>query len=126
MQNKTVRTWKTSKIRLYWERGEFLVEGGRKIIRDACNSIHGVSAYPMVLEFLEISNSRSCSDFFEFFFFGTGNVLEKIQFSRLVLELFLNSELLTTNFLGRNISGCPLFGSSICDKISFQFCPRLP
>ena len=72
--------------------------------------------WPTVLEFLE---------FLELFwnFFGTGNVLEKSHFFRLVLELFLNSEFLASDFLGYNISGCPLFGSPICEKILFQFCP---
>ena len=36
-------------------------------------------------------------------FFGTGNVLEKIQFFMLVLEMFLKSEILTINILGYNI-----------------------
>ena len=59
-----------------------------------------VTGWPTVLEFLE---------FLELFwnFFGTGNVLEKSHFFRLVLELFLNSEFLTSDFLGYNISrGC--------------------
>ena len=43
-------------------------------------------------------NSSNCV-----YFFGTGNVLEKIQFFMLVLELFLKSEFLTINFLGYNI-----------------------
>ena len=65
---------------------------------------------PTVLEFLE---------FLELFwnFFGTGNVLEKGHFFRLVLELFLNSKFLTSDLLRYNISGCPLFGSPICEKI---------
>ena len=50
-------------------------------------------------------------------FFGAGNILEKSHFFRLVLELFLNSEFLTSDFLGYNISGCPLFGSPICEKM---------
>ena len=51
------------------------------------------TGWPTVLEFLE---------FLELFwiFFGTGNVLEKSHFFRLVLELFLNSEFLTSDFLG--------------------------
>ena len=57
-------------------------------------------------------------------FFGTRNVLEKIYFFRIVLELFLNSDFLTINFLGYNTSGCPLVGSPICDNILFQFCPH--
>ena len=75
-----------------------------------------ITEWSTVLEFLE---------FLELFwnFFGTGNVLEKSHFFRLVLELFLNSEFLTSDFLSYNISGCPLFGSPICEKIIFQFCP---
>ena len=63
----------------------------------------------MVLEFLE---------FLELFwiFFGTGNFFEKIHFFRIVLELFLNSEFLKTNFLGYNFSSRFLFGYPICDK----------
>ena len=73
------------------------------------------SRWPTVLEFLE---------FLELFwnYFGTGNVLENSHFFRLVLELFLNSEFLMSDFLGYNISGCPLFRSPICEKILFQFC----
>ena len=58
------------------------------------------TGWPTVLEFLE---------FLELFwnFFGTGNVLEKSHFFRVFLELFLNSEFLTSNFLGYNISGLP-------------------
>ena len=59
-------------------------------------------------------------------FFGTGNVIEKILVFRIALELFLNFEFLTINFLGYNIPGCPMFGSPICDKILFPFCPRDP
>ena len=86
---------------------------------DACNSTHKVAGCPMALKFHE---------FLEMFWicFGAGNVLEKIHFFRLVLELFLNSEFLIINFLVYNISGCPLFGSLICDKILFQFCTRQP
>ena len=56
----------------------------------------------MILEFLEL---------LELFwiFFGTGNEPEKILFLRLALEFFLNSEFLTINFLGYNISDWPLF-----------------
>ena len=81
--------------------------------------MHRVSGGPMVLEFFE---------FCELFriFFVTANILEKIPFFSLVLELILHSEFLTMNFLGYNISICPLFGSSICDKILFEFCPRQP
>ena len=43
--------------------------------------------------------------------------LKKSHFFRLVLELFWNSEFLTSDFLDYNISGCPLFGSPICEKI---------
>ena len=50
------------------------------------------TGWPTVLEFLELFWN----------FFGTGNVLEKSHFFRLVLELFL-----TSDFLGYNISGCP-------------------
>ena len=52
-----------------------------------------VSGCPVVLEFLE---------YLELFwiFFGSGNVLEKIPFFRIILELFLNLEFLTTTFLG--------------------------
>ena len=63
--------------------------------------------------FQNFLNSLNCSGFF----FGTGNVLEKIHFFRIVLELFLNSEFFTINFLGYNFSGCSLFGSPICNKI---------
>ena len=85
---------------------------------NACSSIHRVSGCPIVLEFLE---------FLELFwiFFSTENILKKFHFFRLVLELFLNSKFLTISFLGY-IFVCPLFGSSICDKILFQFCPRQP
>ena len=67
---------------------------------------------PMVLEFLE---------YLELFwiFFGSGNVLEKIHFFRIVLELFLNSEFLTTTFLSYNFSTCSLLGSPISDKKLF-------
>ena len=70
-------------------------------------------------------------EFFEFcglfwIFFGTGNILEKIHFFWLVLELIFHSEFLTMNFLGYNISSCPLFGSPMCGKILFEFCPRQP
>lgn len=56
----------------------------------------------MILEFLEL---------LELFwiFFGTGNEPEKILFLRLALEFFLNSEFLTINFLGYDISDWPLF-----------------
>ena len=62
-------------------------------------------------------------EFLELFwnFFCTGNVLEKSHFFRLVLELFFNSEFLMSDFLGYNISGCPLFGSPICEKILPHF-----
>ena len=53
-------------------------------------------------------------------FFGTGNVLEKSHFFRLVLELFFKSEFLTNDFLDYNISGCPLFGPPIFEKILFH------
>ena len=81
----------------------------KKKLGDACNSKHRVSGCPMVLEFLE---------FLELFwiFFGTGNFFEKIHFFRIVLELFLNSEFLKTNFLGYNFSSRCLFGYPICDK----------
>ena len=60
---------------------------------DVCNSPHRVSVYPMILEFLEFLELF-------WFFFGTGNVLKKILFFRLVLELLLNSDFFTINFLG--------------------------
>ena len=80
----------------------------------ACDHACSYPEWPTLLEFLE---------FLELFwnFFGTGNVLEKSHFFRLVLELFWNSEFLTSDFLGYNISSCPLFGSPICEKILFQF-----
>ena len=62
-------------------------------------------------------------DFFWYWKCTWKNVLEKSHFFSLVLEFFLNSEFLTSDFLGYNISGCPLFGSPICEKILFQFCP---
>ena len=67
---------------------------------DVCNSIHRVSGCPMVLEFLEL---------LELFwiFFGTGNVLEKTHFFRLVLELFLNSEFLQSFFCVTTIPVVP-------------------
>ena len=54
----------------------------------------------MVLEFLEL---------LELFwiFFGTGNVLEKTHFFRLVLELFLNSEFLQSFFCVTTIPVVP-------------------
>ena len=68
-----------------------------------------MTGWPTVLEFLEFLKL-----FWNF---------EKSHFFRLVLELFLNSEFLMSDSLGYNISGCPLFGSPICEKILIQFCP---
>ena len=56
------------------------------------------------------------------FVFCTGNLLERIQFFRLVLELFVNSEFF--NCLDYTISSNPLFGFPISDKTLLQFCPK--
>ena len=61
-----------------------------------------------ILEFLEL--------FWILLWYSTGTVFEKIPFFMLVLELFLNSEFLKINFLGRSIYDCLLFGSLLCDK----------
>ena len=62
----------------------------------------------MILQFLELF----------WISFGTGNVLEKILFFRVILELLLNSEFLTVNFLGYNISGYPVWISYLWLNIS--------
>ena len=81
----------------------------------------GVHVIPYIkfLEFLEL---------LELFWilFGTGNVLEKIHFFRIVLELLLNSEFLDIQIFRLQYLQLPLLGSPICDKILFQFCPRQP
>ena len=61
-----------------------------------------------ILEFLEV--------FWILLWYSTGTVFEKMPFLMLVLELFLNSEFLTINFLGHSIYDCLLFGSLLCDK----------
>ena len=65
-------------------------------------------------------NSLNCSGFFLVLV-----MYLKKSFFRLVLELLLNSDFFTINFLGYIIWGCPLFGSPTCDK-TFQFCPTQP
>ena len=52
------------------------------------------------------------------------NVLTKIQFFRLVLELYLNAEFF--QLFGLQHFQLLLFGFPICNKTLFQFCPRQP
>ena len=59
--------------------------------------VKAITGWPTVLEFLGLFRN----------FFGTGNVLEKGHFFRLVLELFLNSEFLTSDFLGQQFWVAP-------------------
>lgn len=52
------------------------------------------------------------------------NVLTKIQFFTLVLELYLNAEFF--QLFGLQHFQLLLFGFPICNKTLFQFCPRQP
>ena len=99
---------------------EPLVGGMKNNWGNACNSIFHISYF----EFLIVKWFLEFLEFLELFwiFFGTGNVLDKSICSGIILEF----KIFTINSFCYNISGCPLFGSPICDKVLFQFCLKQP
>ena len=106
--------WKISNLTLLGGRGISKITVGMHVNR---NRVFWGAEW-----FWNSLNSLNCSGFFWYWKCNWKNPF----FFRIALELFLNFEFLTIKFLGYNIPGCPMFGSPICDKILFPFCPREP